>query len=125
MNVHATDRWHPPLHFSFLLQLFFLPYQQLLFSSFFLISNGFLSTLTSTSIVLSALASYRKTNTVTDTTVATNIHQTLDIQLNFRTKITFYFILSSNDLTNLTCLIISPVFYFQVSVNTCFVQNLC
>ena len=33
--------------------LFFLPYQQLLFSSFFLISNGFLSTLTSTCIVLS------------------------------------------------------------------------
>ena len=61
-------------HFSSLLQLFFLPYQQLLFSSFFLISNGFLSTLTSTGIVLCALTSYWKTNTMTNTTIATDIH---------------------------------------------------
>ncbi|EJW95275.1 secreted protein [gut metagenome] len=51
-----------------------MPYQQLLFSSFFLISNGFLSALTSTSIVLCALSSNRKTDTMTNTTVTTNIH---------------------------------------------------
>ncbi len=62
---------------------------------------------------------------MTNTTVATDIHQTLNIQLNFRTEITFHFILSTNDFTNLCSLIIRPVFHFQVSVNTCFVQNLC
>ena len=47
-----------------------LLYTSLLFSSFFLISNGFLSTLTSTGVVLRTLASYRETDTVTYTTVA-------------------------------------------------------
>ncbi len=60
-----------------------------------------------------------------DTTIATDIHQALDVQLNFRTKITFYFVLGTNDLTNLGCLVIRPVFYFQVLVNTCFIQNFC
>ena len=35
---------------------------------------GFLSTLTSTGIVLCALTSYWKTNTMTNTTIATDIH---------------------------------------------------
>ena len=60
-----------------------------------------------------------------NTTIATNIHQTLNVQLNLRAKITFHLILSTNDLTNLGSLIIRPVFYFQVSVNTCFIQNFC
>ena len=62
---------------------------------------------------------------LTYTTVATDIHQTFNIQLNLRAKITFYFVLCANDLTNLGSLIIRPVFYFQVSVNTCFIQNFC
>ena len=62
---------------------------------------------------------------MTNTTIATDIHQTFNIQLYLRAKITFYFILCANDLTNLGSLIISPVFYFQVLVNTCFIQNLC
>ncbi|EJW93273.1 hypothetical protein EVA_18621 [gut metagenome] len=51
-----------------------MPYQQLLFSSFFLICDGFLSTLSCTSIIFSALASYRKTYTMTYTTITANIH---------------------------------------------------
>ena len=51
--------------------------------AFFLICNSFLLTLTSTSIVLCALASQRQTNTVTNTPVTSDIHQTLDVQLNF------------------------------------------
>ena len=58
-------------------------------------------------------------------TIATDVHQTLDVQLNFRAEVTFHFVLSTNDLTNLGCLIIRPVFYFQVSVNTCFIQYFC
>ena len=62
---------------------------------------------------------------MTHTTVTTDIHQTLNVQLNLRTKVTFHFVLCANDLTNLGSLIIRPVFYFQVFVNTCFIQYFC
>ena len=62
---------------------------------------------------------------MTYTTVTTDIHQTLNVQLNFRAEVTFHLILSTNDLTNLGSLIIRPVLYLQVFINTCFVQNLC
>ncbi len=62
---------------------------------------------------------------MTYTTVATNIHQTFDIQLNFRTKVTFYFKFCTNDLTNLGSLIVRPVFHLQVLIYTSFIQNLC
>ena len=81
-NVKVDAYGQAHIHSS-LLRLFSLPYQFLLFSSFFLICNSFLLTLTSTSIVLCALASQRQTNTVTNTPVTSDIHQTLDVQLNF------------------------------------------
>ena len=125
MNERVVGRWHPPLRFFFLLQLFFLPYQQLLFSSLFLISNGFLSTFTGACIVLGALSSHRKTNSVTHSTITTDIHQTLNVQLDFRTEITLHFVLSTNDLTNLGSLVIGPVFHFQASIYASLIQYFC
>ena len=53
-----------------------------LLSSLLLVCNSLLLSLTSTSIVLRALATYRKTITMTDTTIAANIHQALNVHLN-------------------------------------------
>ena len=46
---------------------------------FFLICNSFLTSLTGTSVVLCALSTNRKTDTVANTAVTTDIHQTLDV----------------------------------------------
>ena len=59
---------------------------------------------------------------MTHATIAANVHQALNVQLNLRTEISLYFILCTNNLTNLGSLIICPVFYFQVSVNTSLIQ---
>ena len=53
----------------------------LLLSSLFLVCNSLFLTLACTSVVLSALSAYRKPKTMTNTAIATDIHQTLDIKL--------------------------------------------
>ena len=60
---------------------------------------------------------------MTDTTVTTDIHQTLDIQLNFRTQITFYLEVFTNYLTDFSGLFIIPIFNFDVLINTGLFQN--
>ncbi|EJW97412.1 membrane protein [gut metagenome] len=58
---------------------------------FLLVCYCFSFTLTSTCVSLCALSTNRQTFTVTDTSVATDFHQTFDVQLNFTTKVTFDF----------------------------------
>ncbi len=101
----------------------FLCHTYLLFSSFFLICNGFLFTLTRTSVVLGALASHGQTDTMTDTPVATDVHQTFDVQLYFGTKVTLHLILGTDDFTYFCRLVVGPIFYFDVFVNAGFTQN--
>ena len=101
----------------------FFCHTYLLFSSFFLICNGFLFTFTRTSVVLGALASHRQTDTVTDTPVATDVHQTLDVQLYFGTKVTLHLILGTDDFTYFCRLVVGPIFHFDVFVNAGFTQN--
>ena len=36
-----------------------------------------------------------------------------------------YPVLASNDFTDFSSLIISPIFNFQVTINTCLIQNFC
>ena len=62
---------------------------------------------------------------MTDSTIATNIHQSLDIQLDLATEITFNFEFSADDFTDLGCLVISPLIDLQVTADTCLIQYLC
>ena len=62
---------------------------------------------------------------MTDATIATDIHQALDVHLNLRTEITFNFVLSTDNLTDSSSLIICPLAHLQVAVDTCFIQYLC
>ena len=59
----------------------FLCHSHLLFSCLLLVCNGLLAALTRAGVVLGALTTKRKTNTVTDTTVAADVHEALDVQL--------------------------------------------
>ena len=70
----------------------FLCHVVLLFSSFLLVSNGFLAALAGAGVVLGALAAYGQAIAVTDTTVATDVHQTLDVELDLAAQITLYFV---------------------------------
>jgi hypothetical protein len=61
---------------------------------------------------------------MTDATIAANIHQSLDVHLNFGTESAFYFILIVDDVTKGVLLIVSPVLNFLVFVDAGFCQNL-
>ncbi len=58
-------------------------------------------------------------------TIAADIHQTLNIQLNFRTEISLNFVLRTNHGTNITCLFVCPILHFNVFVNTGLSKDLC
>ena len=61
---------------------------------------------------------------MTDTTVAANIHETLDVHLNFRTKGTFHLILIVDDGTQSVLFVIGPILYLLVLVDTSLGQDL-
>ncbi len=60
---------------------------------------------------------------MTDATVATDIHESLDVQLYLRAQITFHFEFVTDDLTNAGSLVVAPVFHFDVLVHFCFLQD--
>ena len=62
---------------------------------------------------------------MTDTTIATNIHQSLDIQLDLTAEITFNLEFSADNFTDLSSLVVTPLVDLQVAAYACFVQYLC
>ena len=62
---------------------------------------------------------------MTDTTIATNIHEALDVQLDLRTEITFYLEFSADNFTDFSSLVVSPIAHLRVAANTGFIQYLC
>ena len=95
----------------------------ILFSSFLFVSNCFLLTLACTGVVLCALSAHGKADTVTDTTVAANVHKALDVELNLAAEVTLYLVVSTNHFTHLCCLSIGPVFHFDIDIDACFLKD--
>ena len=62
---------------------------------------------------------------MSNSTIATNIHQSLNVHLDLRTEITFNFELSADNFTDLSCLVIRPLANLQVTVYTGLIQYLC
>ena len=62
---------------------------------------------------------------MSNTTIATNIHQTLDVHLDLGTEITFHFEFSADNFTDFSCLVIRPLADLQVAINAGFIQYLC
>jgi len=63
--------------------------------------------------------------TMTYSTIATDIHQALNVHLDLTAEITFNFEFSTDNFTDLGCLVVSPLADLQVAVNTGFIQYLC
>ena len=63
--------------------------------------------------------------TMTDATIATNIHQSLNVQLDLTAEITFYLEFSTDDFTDFGCLIVIPLADLEVTADACLVQYLC
>ena len=61
---------------------------------------------------------------MTHTTIATYIHKALDVELDFRAKITLNFEIFTDNLADGTCLVIGPVLNLDVFINAGLVQNL-
>ncbi len=62
---------------------------------------------------------------MSNSTIATNIHQSLNVHLDLRTEITFYLELSADNFTDLGCLIVRPLADFQVTAHAGLIQYLC
>ncbi len=60
---------------------------------------------------------------MTDATVTTDIHQTLDVQLNLGTEVTLYLIFSTDDLTDSCSLIIRPILNLYILINVSLLQD--
>ena len=120
MQLSLSVHFHNP----FLSCNCFLCHIYLLFSSFFLVSDSLLTALARTCIVLGALTAYRQADTVANATIATDIHQALDVQLNLGTEVSLYLVFSTDDFTDLSGLVIGPILYFKISVNSGLIQNL-
>ena len=62
---------------------------------------------------------------MSNTTIATNVHQSLDIHLDLTTEITFNFEFSADNFTDLGSLVIRPFVDLEVAAHAGLVQYLC
>ena len=60
---------------------------------------------------------------MTDTSVATDIHQTLNVHLNFTAKFTFGLVLFGDNVTNNLLLVVGPVLHFLCGLNASLLQD--
>jgi len=56
---------------------------------------------------------------MTDATVATDVHETLDVELDFAAKVTLHLVIAADYFANLGCLIVAPVLNLDIHVNAC------
>src|SRR5438309_12007529 len=96
---------------------------ELLLRCFLLTSNCLTFSFTCTVVGFSTLTSYRQSFTVTKTTVASDIEQTLDTHLHFRTQGTFYLELIVDGRTDGVQIFIVPIVYFLAAINVVLVQD--
>jgi len=89
-----------------------------------LAGDGLLLAFTSSRIRLRTLAAYRQTTTMAQTPVATNIHQSLYVELNLGPKLTFHPILILNHATDRPSLFVTPPIRGHIGVQSYFVKDL-
>ena len=99
------------------------PTTYLLLGSFLLVGHSLFATLAGASVVLRALSADGQAGTVTDASVAADIHQTLDVHLNFTAQLTFGLVLLGDDVTDDLLLVVGPVLHFLAGFNASLVQD--
>ena len=55
--------------------------------------------------------------------IASDVHETFDVELDFAAKVTFDFVIVANDFTNFGGLVVGPVLDFDVDVNAGFFED--
>ena len=103
--------------------VFFAIIHQFLLGCLLLVGNSLLLSLAGTCVVLGALAANRKSETMTDSTVATDIHKALDVHLDGRTEFTFDLVLFIDFSTDLGNLIVIPVTNLDGRIDTALLKN--
>lgn len=91
---------------------------------FLLIRNGFTFTFTGTGILFGALTAYRQTFTMSQTSVAAEIHQTFDINADFATQFTLNDIRTVDNFTDFGNFLFAQILNAAVAVNTRFCTNI-
>ena len=61
---------------------------------------------------------------MTNSTITTDIHQSLNVKRNLAAQVTFYLVLCTDDLTDLSSIVIRPVTDLLVLIDTSLFQNL-
>ena len=89
-----------------------------------LVGNSLLATLAGTSVVLGALAPDGESETMTDSTVAADVHKALDVHLDGRTEFTFNLVVLIDFTTDLGDLLVVPVTNFDGAIDTALLKNL-
>ena len=59
-----------------------------------------------------------------DTTVATDVHQSLDVELDFGAQIPFDLVLGTDHLTDSGSLVIGPVLYLDIAIDPSLIEDL-
>ncbi len=83
-----------------------------------LTGNRLLTTLAGTRVGLCALTADRESTTVTQTAIATDIHQSLDTQRNLSAELTLYRVIILNDAANFLRLILRPGGWMRVGIKS-------
>ncbi len=96
---------------------------QFLFSGFLLVRHGLALAFASAAIVFRPLSAQGQPRAMSDASIAANVHQSLDAQLNFRTEFTFDFEAVSNNSTDLRELVVVPILNLGIEFDTRFFQN--
>ena len=96
----------------------------LTFWCFLFIGNSFFPSFTGTGIVLCTLSAHRQTGTMPYSSVCSNIHQSFDIHLDFRTQFSFNFKVTTDNVPDVVLFVISPVLYFFIYIYSGFCQDL-
>nr|GFB99442.1 hypothetical protein [Tanacetum cinerariifolium] len=85
--------------------------------------HGLTLALAGARVVLGALTTNGETFAVTEATVAANVHQTLDVELNFRAQYAFGLVLSGDDSADFASLRFGPVLHLFVDIDASFGED--
>ena len=104
--------------------VFFAIIHLVLLGRFLLVGDSLLLTLPRTGIVLGALSTDREADTMADTAIATDVHQSLDVHLDGGTELSLDLVFLVDEVTDQGNLLVIPVTDLDVVADTALVEDL-
>ena len=104
--------------------VFFAIIHLVLLGRFLLVGDSLLLTLPRTGIVLGALSTDREADTMADTAIATDVHQSLDVHLDGGTEFSLDLVFLIDEVTDQGNLLVIPVTDLDVVADTALVEDL-